>query len=58
MYGVSDERAALAADLKAELLDLQESFRMRELTPEEALARVRAVRRRRIMGQIGEDRNG
>lgn len=58
MYGVSDERMAFAGDLKAELLDVQESLRMRELTPQEALDRVRAIRRKRIMGLVDATKEG
>jgi hypothetical protein len=45
-----EERAEFAGNLKAELLDVAEGYRRRELTQAEAIKRVMAVRERRMAG--------
>lgn len=45
-----EDRAEFAGNLKAELLDVRECLRRRELTQAEAMQRVTAVRERRLAG--------
>lgn len=45
-----EERAELAGNLMAELLEVREGLRMREITQVEALQRIDTVRQRRLAG--------